>query len=66
MLEYKDKISESFLGQYKNDRKNGKGTYNYKNGNRYTGDWVDDSRTGHGVFIWHNGDEYKMKCSKEL
>ncbi len=54
------------MGQYKNDRKNGKGKYSYKNGNKYIGDWVDDHRTGQGVFIWPNGDQYEMRCSKEF
>jgi hypothetical protein len=54
------------LGQYKNNKRNGKGTYRYSNGNTYIGDWVDDKMTGQGSFTWHNGDRYEMIYSQVL
>jgi hypothetical protein len=57
-------IDEYFLGQYRGDKKHGKGTYYFANGNQYTGDWVDDQRTGRGIFIWTNGNRYEMKHSQ--
>jgi hypothetical protein len=40
------------------DKKHGKGTYVYKNGNRYSGDWVADNRTGIGIFYFLDGAIY--------
>jgi hypothetical protein len=53
-------ISELSSGQYMNDKRNGKGTYCYCNGNKYTGDWVDGNMTGQAVFTWFDGDRYEM------
>jgi hypothetical protein len=57
------KINEQLLGQYKDDKMNGKGTYYYANGNKYTGVWVNGKKEGQGVFIWTNGDRCEVRCS---
>ncbi len=59
-------IVEHLLGQFKDDKINGKGTYYYNNGNKYTGDWVDDHITGQGVYTYANGDRYEMRYSQML
>jgi hypothetical protein len=51
------------LGQYKEGKMNGKGTYYYADGDKYTGDWVDEQKTGQGVFIWASGNRYELRCS---
>ena len=43
-------------GDWKNDKKNGKGLYYWTNGDHYSGDWLDDHRTGNGVYYYKNGD----------
>ena len=56
-------IQAQVWGQFKDGKKNGKGTYYYANGNKYMGDWVDENRTGQGVFTWPSGDRYERCCS---
>ncbi len=53
-----------YEGEWKGQKKHGKGTYYYVNGDKYIGDWVDDHETGQGVFTWPDGDRYEMRCSK--
>lgn len=44
-----------YVGQWKNGRIWGKGTYTWKNsGNTYTGDWVNGKMHGFGTFTWAN------------
>ena len=57
-------IDECLLGQFRDDRQNGKGTYYFASGNKYSGNWVDNQRTGQGIFTWANGDRYEMMHSK--
>ena len=57
-------IDEYLLGQYRDGKKHGKGTYYFANGNRYSGDWVNDHRAGQGFFTWANGNRYEMKYSQ--
>ncbi len=57
-------INEQLLGQYKDDKMNGKGTYYYADGRKYTGDMVDDKKEGQGVFIWEAGNRYEVSCSE--
>lgn len=47
-----------FKGDWKDDRKHGKGTFTYENGDTYTGEWVKDKahgtgtyRTNHSIFV---------------
>lgn len=37
----------------------GKGTYFYKNGDKYIGDFVKNQRTGEGVYLWIFGQKLK-------
>ncbi len=55
------KIGELLLGQYQQDKRNGKGTRYYIDGSKYVGDWVDDQKAGQGLFIWPDGDRYEMR-----
>jgi hypothetical protein len=57
-------MNEQLLGQYKNDKKNGKGTFYYADGRKYTGDMVNDKMEGQGVFSWTDGDRYEVRCSQ--
>ena len=47
-----------FEGEFRDDVKNGTGTYTYSNGNRYQGDWKDGQRTGKGVLTFTDGGRY--------
>ncbi|KAL4445509.1 hypothetical protein ABPG74_004583 [Tetrahymena malaccensis] len=51
-----------YQGQFKEDKKNGKGTYFYNESSdskKYEGEWVNDKMEGFGVFEWRNGDRYE-------
>ncbi len=61
-------IKEQLLGQFKDNKQHGKGTFVWGAstqwaGEKYTGDWVDGSRTGQGVYIEANGNRYELRCS---
>ncbi len=57
-------IDEYLLGQFKDSRQNGKGTYYFASGNKYSGDWINDQKSGQGIFTWTNGDRYEMIYSQ--
>jgi hypothetical protein len=44
-----------------NDRKEGKGTYRFANGDVYVGDWKADKRHGKGELVCANGNRYVGK-----
>ena len=55
--EYKN--GEYFLGQFKNNKKNGKGTLYYSNHEiKYEGNFVDDKFEGRGKMFFENGEYY--------
>jgi hypothetical protein len=45
-----------FLGEYRHNKKHGKGTYTFGKGpwegDSYSGDWQDDQKDGTGVYMW--------------
>jgi hypothetical protein len=51
--------NKKYEGEFKNDRKNGKGTLTYESGSIYEGEFVDDQRTGKGVLYYANGNRYE-------
>jgi hypothetical protein len=59
-------VNERHLGQYKSDKRSGKGTQYYADGSRYTGDWIDDQKMGEGIFSWPTGDRYEMRNLKMM
>ena len=46
------------IGQWVNDKRNGKGYERYKNGNTYEGDFKDGKAHGGGIFQWSTGETY--------
>ena len=57
----REETSENiYEGEYKNDKKNGKGKLTYKNlKDFYEGDFKDNNITGKGHYEWANGESYK-------
>ena len=47
-----------YVGEFKDDKRNGQGTFTWPNGDKYVGEWKDDKRTGQGTYTWPNGDKY--------
>ena len=53
-----------YKGEFRDGKKQGKGTYIWANGNRYEGDFVDDEPSGRGKFTFPSGDQYEGEYSK--
>lgn len=51
--------TDSYDGDMRTGRMEGKGTYNWSNGDRYIGDYRANDRHGHGLLVFHNGDRYE-------
>jgi uncharacterized protein (TIGR02145 family) len=47
-----------YIGQWKNGKQNGQGTYTGTNGDSYIGNYFDGTRNGKGKYQWKNGDVY--------
>lgn len=54
-----------YIGFIKDNKRNGKGKYIWKDGNEYEGDWVDDLKEGNGTFRWACGDIYEGQYTKD-
>lgn len=53
-----------YKGEFRDNKKQGKGTYTWANGNVYEGDFVDDEPFGRGKFVFATGDRYEGSYSK--
>ena len=50
---------ETYVGEFKNDLRNGQGTVTRADGsNIYVGEWLNSGYSGHGTYTWSNGDKY--------
>ena len=53
------RMRREYTGDWLNDKKTGRGTMFFQNGNRYDGLWLDDKPHGEGRMIYANGDVYE-------
>jgi hypothetical protein len=54
---------DKYVGEWKDDKKNGQGTYTWGdgsqwNGDKYVGQYIDGKGTGQGTYTFANGDKY--------
>ena len=49
---------DKYIGEWQNDKRNGRGTYTYAGGNKYLGEWQNGKKSGQGTFTWANGEKY--------
>lgn len=47
-----------YIGEFKNKKEDGQGTYVWNSGDKYIGEWKNGNRTGQGTFIWTDGAKY--------
>ena len=49
---------DKHVGEWKDNKKHGQGTYTYANGDKYVGEFRYDKKQGQGAFTWADGDKY--------
>ena len=52
-------IGDRYEGEWKNNKKEGKGIYYWNNGDKYDGDWRNGKFEGKGIYYYNNGDRYE-------
>jgi hypothetical protein len=52
-----DIFQHSYSGQWKNGKRNGKGTQIYQDGSTYVGEWKDNMKHGKGTFTYESNDK---------
>ena len=50
--------NSNYIGQLKDDKYNGQGTYTFPDGAKYVGEWKDDKRNGQGTLTLPDGAKY--------
>ena len=59
---------DKYVGEFKNYKLNGSGTYTFAagtwKGGEYTGQWKDNAMCGSGVFKYASGDQYEGHFDK--
>ena len=55
-----------YKGQLKNNLRDGKGTFIYKNGDKYEGDWKNGKKDGRGIYYFSNGDRFDGEWKNNL
>ena len=48
-------MRRKYVGQWKNGKQHGQGTYTYVNGDKYVGEWKKGLRHGKGIFMHADG-----------
>ena len=48
-----------YVGEWKNGKQHGQGTFTQYSGDRYEGEWRDGRENGQGTFIWSDGRKYE-------
>jgi hypothetical protein len=51
---------------FSNNRRDGQGTFNWNNKNRYSGGWREDQQDGYGTKVWASGDRYQGQWRQNL
>ena len=51
----------NYVGEWKDNKMHGQGTYTYTNGDKYVGKYKNDKRQGRGTYTYTNGDKFVGK-----
>ena len=49
---------DKYVGEFKDGKRNGQGTFLFPSGDKYVGEYKDDKRNGQGTYTNANGDKY--------
>ena len=52
-------MGKIYIGEWKNDLRNGKGVETWNDGERFVGNFKNDKREGYGIYYYSNGDIYE-------
>ncbi len=47
-----------YVGEHKDGKWNGQGTFTYSGGSKYVGEWKEGKRNGQGTESWNDGSKY--------
>ncbi|MDA8866592.1 trypsin-like peptidase domain-containing protein [Porticoccaceae bacterium] len=50
---------DKYIGEFKNDKRHGQGTYIFSHGDVYVGEFKNDKRHGQGTYTYSEGDQYE-------
>ena len=50
----------TYIGEFKDGKRHGQGTFTYVDGSKYIGEWMKSERHGYGTLIKKNGSEKKV------
>ena len=53
-----DWAGDKYVGEWKDDEKNGQGTYTWANGDKYVGEYRNGEKNGQGTYTSADGDKY--------
>lgn len=53
-------IIQSYVGQFVEDKRCGKGKYAWNTGAYYDGEFADDKKEGYGIFVFPNGNRFEV------
>lgn len=56
----------TYRGEWKNNKRHGKGKHNWANGDYYEGEYVDDQREGYGIYQFASGERYEGEWKDDL
>nr|XP_061795308.1 junctophilin-1-like isoform X2 [Nerophis lumbriciformis] len=58
--------TESYMGEWKNDKRNGFGVSERSNGMKYEGEWLNNKRNGYGCTVFPNGTKEEGKYKNNV
>jgi len=57
---------DKYVGQFKNNQRNGKGTLTFANGDKYVGQFKNNEYSGKGTYTYSNGEQYVGEWKDDL
>lgn len=52
------KGTREYIGEWANNKMNGKGLYQWEDGRSYKGEYLNDKKHGYGEYTWADGRQY--------
>ena len=59
------KNGDKYIGQWKEDNREGYGIVYYSNGNKYEGEFVNDIQNGYGKYYYSNGNWFEGEIKED-